>query len=577
MNRLVVLAGLLVALALGTALGFAPPDGLEGFWEGSITPNPLAEVRVTLRIDRGPDGALRARAESPEMASQPPIDFDVVEVNGTPIRLASKKNARTFQGTLNPAGNELAGELKGANGGVPITFARLKGPFTRSDVWEGSLVANGGIKLRLVFHARKVDGGGTRATMDSPDQGAFGFKVDQAEVSDQAVKFVLANIGEFDGKPDAKGESAQGVWKQGGMSTALTLKKLAAPSVVNRPQTPKGPFPYRSEEVAYDSVAKGVRIAGTLTLPEGKGPFPAALLITGSGPQDRDETLLGHKPFLVLADALTRRGIAVLRVDDRGVGGSTGSQATATTADFAEDVRGGVAFLKGDARIKPGRIGLIGHSEGGLIAPIVAASSDDVAFIILLAGPGLPGDEILVAQTDLILKASGADAATTERSVANQRKFLAIAKGTVDSQAAVAQLKAAQDEMVKLLPEAERKAIQAADPSGAGIKALTTPWMRYFLTYDPRPTLAKVRCPVLAINGELDLQVPCRENLDAVEKAIRSGGNPRVTARAMPGLNHLFQPTKTGAPSEYATIEETFSPDALKLVGDWILEQAKGQ
>ncbi len=571
MNRLVATAGLLIVFALG----FAPAEGPEGNWEGYLTPNPLAEVRVILRVDKGPDGNLRARAESPEMASQPPTDFDVVEVKGTSVRLVSKKDARSFEGTLNPAGTELAGELKGAKGGVPITFARLQGPVARSDVWEGSIAVNGGIKIRLVFHARKVEGKAIRATMDSPDQGAFGFKVDQAEVSDQAVKFVLAKIGEFDGKPDAKGETAQGFWKQGGASLPLTLKKLAAPSVAHRPQMPRGPFPYQSEDVTYDSASKGVKIAGTLTLPEGKGPFPAALLITGSGAQDRDETLLGHKPFLVLADALTRRGIAVLRVDDRGVGGSTGSHALATTADFAEDVRGGVAFLKGDARIQAGRIGLIGHSEGGLIAPIVAASSDDVAFIVLLAGPGLPGDEILAAQVGLILKASGVDAAQVERTVDAQRKLMAIAKQPGDPKDVFTRVKAAQDELAKALPEAERKAMREADPEGAGIKAITTPWMRYFLTYDPRPTLARVRCPVLAINGELDLQVPCRENLDAIEKAIRSGGNPRVTTRSLPGLNHLFQPTKTGAPSEYASIEQTFAPDALTLIGDWILEQAK--
>jgi pimeloyl-ACP methyl ester carboxylesterase len=388
---------------------------------------------------------------------------------------------------------------------------------------------------------------------------------------------VIKGVGEYEGKIDAASDSATGLWKQGGASLPLTLKKVAKVSEVRRPQQPKGPFPYVSEEVAYDSRAKGVRIAGTLTLPEGDGPFPVVLLITGSGSQDRDETLLGHKPFLVLADDLTRRGVAVLRVDDRGVGESTGDPKTATTADFVEDVLGGVDFLKARKRIDPKRIGLMGHSEGGLIAPIAATRSSDVAFIVLLAGTGVPGDQILAAQAALILKAAGADEAKIRQAAEAQAKLVAIVKQTEDLKLATENLKKAYEEMVKAMPEADRKAMAEADPNSSRVTMLASPWFRYFLTFDPRPTLAKVQCPVLAINGEKDLQVPCKENLEAIDKAIRSGGNTRVTIKELPGLNHLFQPCITGAPSEYGSIETTFDPAALKIVGEWILEQTRAK
>jgi fermentation-respiration switch protein FrsA (DUF1100 family) len=563
LRRTIILAGLFLSFAFTTAQA-TQSDGLEGTWEGFLEPAPLSELRVILRVEKGPGGNLHAIAECPEVKSQPAAEFAEVSVKEGKVTLGSNKDGREFHGTLNPAGTEIAGDWKGSGGSRPIKFTRVDGPVTRAEIWEGTLEVTGGIKLRLTFHALKGKDGAIRAYMDSPDQGAYSLKVNRAEISKEVVRFTLTFIGEFEGKLDATGESAVGKWKQGGTSLPLTLKKVAEASEVRRPQTPKPPFPYVSEEVAYASRAKGVQIAGTLTLPEGDGPFPAVLLITGSGPQDRDETLLGHKPFLVLADDLTRRGIVVLRVDDRGVGASTGNQATATSD-----------FLKGHRRIDPRRIGLIGHSEGGLIAPIVATRSPDVAFITLLAGTGVPGDRILSSQLILILKASGADEATIRRSSEAQTRYLAIAQEVEDPKQAAEKLKAASEEIAKALPEAERKAMTEADPEGARLAVLTTPWFRYFLRFDPGPTLSKVRCPVLAINGEKDTQVPAKENLEAIERALKSGGNDRVTTRELPGLNHLFQPCNTGAPSEYATIEETFSPAALRVIGDWIIDHTR--
>ncbi len=267
--------------------------------------------------------------------------------------------------------------------------------FNLNGIWQGSLKISS-VTLRIVFKVTVDKNGSYSATMDSPDQGAKDIPVDSVIYNDGNVKFVVGAVrGFFEGKVDFDNSTIKGEWHQSSMSLPLELKKIDKVEELKRPQEPKPPFPYNVEEVSYENKTAGIKLAGTLTFPKAKGPFPAVLLITGSGPQNRDEELFGHKPFLVIADYLTRRGIAVLRVDDRGIGKSTGKFSSATTEDFAGDVLAGVEFLKSNKNINPKEIGLIGHSEGGLIAPMVAVKSSDVAFIVLMAGPGLPGDQIL--------------------------------------------------------------------------------------------------------------------------------------------------------------------------------------
>ncbi len=332
------------------------------------------------------------------------------------------------------------------------------------------------------------------------------------------------------------------------------------------PQEPKPPYPYRSEDVTFPNKKADITLAGTLTTPRTGGSFPAVLLISGSGPQDRNETIFGHKPFLVLADYLTRRGIAVLRVDDRGTGLSTGDFATATDDNFVGDALAGLAFLKTRHDINPKEIGLIGHSEGGNIAPRVAVRSKDVAFIVLLEGPGLPGDRIILSQLALILKAHGVPPEKIEAQVTSEKQILAVIKNQPDNAKAAVEL---------------RRILSKADPrlKGAALKTqlrgLLSPWYRNFIAYDPRPTLSKVKCSVLAIGGSKDLQVPAKQNLAAIASALKAGGNKDFTVKELPGLNHLLQPAETGAPSGYGTIKTTISPKALKVVGDWILEETK--
>jgi hypothetical protein len=433
--------------------------------------------------------------------------------------------------------------------------------------WLGTLKV-GAIELRLGFKIASKDGK-LVATVESIDQGGKEIAIEETTFVDGTLSMKMPNMkSAYTGKMGPDGDTIAGTMEQLGAKMSLDLKRQAKAFTLHRPQMPKKPFPYLDEDVAFDSKAKDVKLAGTLTCPRGDGPFPAVVLISGSGPQDRDETLMGHKPFWVLADYLTRQGIAVLRYDDRGIGKSTGKFETATSKDFADDAAGAVAFLK--SRKQLGKIGLMGHSEGGLIAPMVAAENPDVGFIILLAGPGTPGDLILVAQGQLIVKAMGGGEKALARQKSIQLKLFAMAKDGADE----AKLKSAIKDMEKELTAEEKKELDKVRGMAEGqIARLATPWFRFFLSYDPRPTLSKVKCPVLAVNGELDLQVPAKENLEAIEKAVRAGGNSDVTVKAFAGLNHLFQTAQTGLPTEYGTIEETFSPAVMTMIGEWILQR----
>jgi pimeloyl-ACP methyl ester carboxylesterase len=341
------------------------------------------------------------------------------------------------------------------------------------------------------------------------------------------------------------------------------------PASLERPQHPKPPFPYAQREVKYKNSTDGSTIAGTLTLPREKGLHPAALLITGSGLQDRDETIAGHKPFLVLADHLTRRGIAVLRVDDRGIGGSTGDPKRATPQVNATDVAAGAAFLRAQPEVDPKRVGLIGHSEGGIIAPLVASQSKEIAFIVSLAGTGLPGAEINLAQMEILLRATpGFTDEERARLTAAQKKIIELIKADADDDALAAAIRAASEIQHKAASKAELDTAIADATRQAG-----SPWFRAFAKLDPREAWRKVSCPVLALNGEKDTQVPADANLAAIAKALADGGNKDVTTRKLPALNHLFQTSKTGMLDEYAQIEETFHAPALDLIASWIRER----
>lgn len=460
----------------------------------------------------------------------------------------------------------------------PAWAAQQAEPAPKQEIlgaWQGTLKL-GGIELRVVLKIARNEQGQYQATLDSPDQGAKGIPVAAFSREGNEITADIKRVaGFYTGTLADNGTEIKGKWKQAGQELALDLKRLDKEPDYRRPQDPKKPYPYREEEVTYANDAAKVTLAGTLTLPTSDRPVPAVLLISGSGPQDRDEALLGHRPFLVLADHLTRRGIAVLRVDDRGVGGSSGNTMTSTTDDVAGDVLAGVAYLKTRGEIDPKHIGLIGHSEGGLVAPLAASRSADVAFIVLMAGTGVTGDEIVYRQGELIAQAAGADAAAVAKSRDAQKRLFEIAKQESDPAKAEQRIREAISEVIAKevgSPEA-RKGAEAQVAAQA--KVILTPWFRYFLTYDPLPALRKVRCPVLAINGEKDLQVDPAQNLPPIETALKEAGNADFTVKVFPGLNHLFQHCQTGSPTEYGKIEETISPEVLELIAGWIAERSK--
>ncbi|MDP5229330.1 MAG: alpha/beta hydrolase [Cellulophaga sp.] len=438
--------------------------------------------------------------------------------------------------------------------------------------WNGVLKVQG-TQLRLVFNVDKTDAGFS-ATMDSPDQGANGIPVTTTSFENDSINFEVANLLlKYTG--ELKDNEIIGTFSQGGQVFPMNLSRNEIEKVVlKRPQEPKKPYPYYSEEVTFQNTKENISLSGTLTLPKKEGVYPVVILISGSGPQNRDEELLGHKPFLVLADHLTKNGIGVLRYDDRGTGESTGNFSTATSADFATDVESAIAYLKTRKEVHKNKIGLVGHSEGGLIAPMVASTSKDVDFIVLLAGPGISGGEILLLQQELIARASGtSETDITKTYNLNKTVFDLIVASNSDEKL--------QEEIKTLLNRALEEDMSNEIPNGMSqdefvslqIKQILNPWMQFFIKHDPAPVLEKVKCPVLAVNGEKDLQVPPKENLSAIKNALVKGGNKKVTTIEFPNLNHLFQTSDTGNPAEYGTIEETFSPIALKAVTDWIKKQ----
>jgi pimeloyl-ACP methyl ester carboxylesterase len=561
-------SALVAAAALCGAAGARAQEAV-GDWHGSLAA-PTGDLRIGVTIKAKAGGGLEGSLQSPDQGGGA-IPFDTVKAEAGALSFSIGAIAGSYEGKWDAARKAWVGQWRqGASMPLVLTAGKpdaLPVVAGLDGDWTTAISMANGASLRVVLHVRTTPAGGTVATLDSPDQLAYAVPIRPLTREGQTVRFTMpANGAKFEGELAADSKTIAGTWTGAGYKGPLTFTsrpiQTAGPS---RPQTPKPPFPYRTEEVVVDSV-QGVKLAGTLTLPQGKGPFPAAVMITGSGAQDRDETILGHKPFAVIADRLTRDGIAVLRVDDRGFAKSTGDFATATDDDFAVDTAAQVAFLRKRPDIDPARIGVIGHSEGGIVAPKVAAKDPKIAFVVLMAGPGVPLSEVLRAQRAKLLPAMGLGPEEIKKSQA-----------LVDH--AVFAMKGAKDEA-----DAKARALQVIKAEGAGVTRtdteaqalaaqLSSGWMRDLLDYDPAPTLAKLKCPILALNGSKDGQVPPEQNLPAIRAATRA--NPNVTIMELPGLNHLFQTAKTGVVGEYADIEETVAPIALDAMSGWIVKQAK--
>jgi hypothetical protein len=455
---------------------------------------------------------------------------------------------------------------------MPSSLEKLSGP------WEGTLAVMGQ-ELKIIVH---FDEGGDvqKWTIDIPQQMALGIPLSNMKREGDKVHFELAagpGLATFDGVFEngaIRGDFMQAGIKGSFSITQGALKPAEEPAEKEKP----GPLPYKEEEVSLSNGA--LKLSGTLTIPQGAGPFPAVIMITGSGTQNRDEEIFGFKLFRVIADHLTRKGIAVLRCDDRGLG-SLSAVLLATTQDFAGDVVAQAAYLRGRREIAPDKVGLFGHSEGGIIAPL-ANREGNFAFLVLMAGTAVSGREVLLEQIALIAGADGASEAEIAEAVASQKKAYAL-MGKPEGEKEIERMMADQVRkgLVRMTPE-QRQAV--ADPdayvknvTAAQLAALHSPWFRFFLDYDPRPALEAVRCPVLALFGEKDMQVSPKQNLPVMEKALKKGGNPDVTFKVIPGANHLFQKAKTGSPSEYAALEKDFAPGFLDTISSWILATTRIQ
>ncbi len=576
-RRRVPLVSIVLLLLVASSASAAAPD-FTGSWQGALEVG-AASLRLRFDVRQDDAGGLTGDMYSLDQGSQAlPCG---VTASGDTLRVEVAAIRGGFTGVRAADGESIEGVWSQGGRKLPLTVRRRDGAAdaegTRVDdqphgglmpgAWVGALQV-GAIRLRLQMNVSESDGL-LDVTMDSLDQGANGIPALIELDPERAVTFLVNSVGgRYAAVLDATGDTLTGKWTQGPQSLDLVMARVAEKVVVVRPQEPEPPYPYEVLDVTFPGGAADVTLAGTLTLPEGEGPFPGVVLVSGSGPQNRDEELMGHKPFLVLADALTRRGVAVLRYDDRGTASSTGQFKGATTADFADDAQAAAGYLMQRAEVDPAAVGIAGHSEGGLVAPMVAARMPELGFIVMLAGPGVDGRDILRLQTRLLSEAMGESPAAIDSASVVLEEMFVVMEEEQDQEAA-------SQRMYETMAAAAAAAGEddvTEEALRAEAEQMSSPWMRFFLFHDPAPDLRKVRCPVLAVNGGLDLQVDPGQNLPAIREALAAGRNDQVEIHELPGLNHLFQTAETGSVMEYATIEETMAPQLLQLVGDWILK-----
>jgi pimeloyl-ACP methyl ester carboxylesterase len=434
--------------------------------------------------------------------------------------------------------------------------------------WQGTL-AVGPTTLRIALHVRSDGDGTLTATLDSPDQNVKGIPIKQIVLDAETVRFE-SSIAHASFVGTLKGNVMEGQFTQGS-TLPLTLTRIDQVHLPARPQEPRPPYPYRVEEVQLSS--NGVGLAGTFTIPEGRGPHAAVVLVAGSGAQDRDAAFAAHKPFLVLADALTRRGIAVLRMDDRGVGGSEGNAKDLTEDAAAADVLAAITYLKSRPEVNAIRLGVAGHREGGFIAAVATTRSVDIRFLIELSAPGLPGDEVLFSQSEAVAKTAGMSAEWIAQQHAIQTLVFKAIRNEADPTRAVRLLNADFQNYKDNASAQQRAALELArieDTLERRFAAVSTPELRAAILSNPAEALKRVRVPVLVLHGARDAQMPAATNLPAIVAALASGGNHDITAVVLPGLNHWFQTCQTCLYWEAGQLEETISPEALRVIGDWI-------
>jgi pimeloyl-ACP methyl ester carboxylesterase len=570
-----ILRGIAIVAYLPCLLAAQTPVPLAGSYTGTLQAGE-AQLHLVLHVMKSADGAYHASLDSLDQGVYA-IEASSTSIAAATLKLEVASVGAHFEGKISADHQTIDGSWSQGSAALPLVFHRQKAGaaarkptdavFPVEGLWQSALEAHG-MRLRLQLHVSHDTEDQLVGALDSLDQQVSGLPAIKVQLKEAAFHFEIPSVaGVFEGTLNPAKNKLSGNWSQTGAEEKLEFVRSDQPLELRRPQNPAKPYPYHEEEISFSNATAGVSLAGTLTLPKGAGPFPAALLIAGSGPHDRDEALASHRPFLVLADHLTRKGIAVLRYDKRGIAKSTGSVDKATTLDLAADAQAAIAYLKTRKEIDPAKIALVGHSEGAMIAPLLASQSKDVTWVVLLAAPATIGEDTLLHQSELIGRAGGLTDEQLEASLDFDHAAYDLVRAEKDTAALNQKLNA----LVK------GSGLDATMPPAVlepQLRMMESPWFRFFLDYDPLPNLKALHVPVLALYGQKDLQVPVKPNLALLKQALQDGGNKDADVRELPELNHLFQHAYSGTPTEYAAIEETFSPDALQIISGWLLHQS---
>jgi pimeloyl-ACP methyl ester carboxylesterase len=548
------------------------PQTLNGEWSGTLTAGET-QLHLVLHLTKQAGGSWRASLDSVDQAVYG-MEAATAAVTNDSVSFDLPAVGAHFEGKVQPDRRSVRGLWQQNGVTLPLRFEkRAPGAGSRVEAavnkvegtWQGA-IETGNMRVRLQLHIAHDERGQLAVALDSLDQGVNGIPATHVSERAGAFKFEIpAFNADYTGNFNAANTELKGQWTQNDNVEPLIFLRSDQVLALRRPQNPQKPYPYREEMVSFAAANGAVTLAGTLTLPPGDGPFAAAVLAGGSGPNDRDETTAGHKLFLVLADYLTRRGVAVLRYDKRGIAQSSGDFATAGLQDFAGDAASALNFLKSRKEVDAQRLGVIGHGEGAILAALAAKNTADVKWLALLGAPATSGERALLRQSELVARAGGLGEEQITQSLTFDRKAYAVVRGEKNAETAQRQLQALVEQS-GLSPSMPPAAVQAQ------LHMMTSPWFREYLDYDPLPDLEKLKCPVLALAGDRDLQVDSLENVPLLKKAYEASGNQDFTVVEMEGLNHLLQTAQSGSPALYGAIEETIAPDALAAIGNWIAE-----
>ena len=570
-TKLVMIVGF--ALISASSIFSQEAANSQQCWQGTLDVG-VAKLRLRFDIEELGNDKYKCTLISLDQGNAK-IPVDVCTIANDQIVIKSNTLNLTFEGRYQNGKTKIAGKFAQAGKTFDLSLTPVDPPAVSRQIecWQGTMKA-GSRSFDFQFRVLESNDKGRTVELDSFSESLGGVEVKSEFRADGVTFEIPLSQARFEGSYNDDQTQISGHWLQGGDKFPLKLAKVAPSDTrsvgpLKRPQNPKPPFAYNSKNVTFENLDSKITLAGTLTTPKGKGPFAAVVLITGSGPQDRDESLLGHKPFLVLADHLTQAGIAVLRYDERGVGKSTGQFDGCDSRCLSKDVEAAIDFLKTQPEIDATKIGLIGHSEGGYIGPMIAARRNDIDFLVMLAGPGVPGEQIIIDQTEKIGRADGTpEAVLTLNRRLQEAVFAAIRSADIQEVKNV--IRRELNKFAESLSEDEKDNELVEKAQAEVTKMNYDPWLLFFLTYDPRPALKEVKCPVLVLSGAKDLQVTPSLNLPEIHKALQANANSQFEIHELPNLNHLFQNCETGSPSEYRQIEETFSPTAMEMISNWI-------